>query len=67
MTTATIAPTSPSAVDDRVADVSNVEAARPGLPDFHVGVRGRIALAFAGLMLPAAAFLYFYGQLSPGV
>lgn len=46
---------------------SAVGGVAPSGPNFHIGVRGRIALAFAGLMLPAAAFLYFYGQLSPGV
>lgn len=36
-------------------------------PDFHVGAGGRVLLAFAGLMLPAAAGLYLYGQIAPGV
>lgn len=38
----------------------------PG-PNFSFDVRGRLLLAFAGLMVPAAAALYVYGQISPGV
>ena len=36
-------------------------------PNFHVGAGSRILLTFAGLMVPAAAGLYLYGQIAPGV
>lgn len=36
-------------------------------PNFHVGAGSRILLALAGLMVPAAAGLYVYGQIPPGV
>ncbi len=45
----------------------DLTAAEAEAPNFHVGVRGRIMLAFAGLMVPAAAALYVYGQISPGI
>ncbi|MCB0924755.1 MAG: hypothetical protein KDB50_09490 [Mycobacterium sp.] len=47
--------------------VDTVAAEAASGPDFTVGVRARVMLAFAGLLLPAAAALYVYGQISPGV
>lgn len=54
----------PKAADEMFSPVA---AEGPSNPDFRVGVRARAMLAFAGLMLPAAAALYIYGQISPGV
>ncbi len=56
-----------SSASDRAVESSTASGAVLGGPNFHIGGRARIALAFAGLILPAATFLYFYGQLSPGV
>ncbi len=67
MTTVMTSPGTTIATSEHATEAPTTVGTVPGGPDFHVGVRGRIALAFAGLMLPAAAFLYFYGQLSPGV
>lgn len=66
-TVTTVSPPETSSAGDRAVEFPAVGGAAPGGPNFHIGVRGRMVLAFAGLMLPAAAFLYFYGQLSPGV
>lgn len=66
-TMTTVSSPETSSAGDRAMESSAVGGAAPSGPNFHIGVQGRIALAFAGLMLPAAAFLYFYGQLSPGV
>ncbi|MDQ1249584.1 MAG: hypothetical protein QG597_3959 [Actinomycetota bacterium] len=53
--------------EDPVTSGGIAEGPESGDPNFHVGMRGRMMLAFVGLMVPAAAALYVYGQLSPGV
>lgn len=60
----TLNPMTPQPAD---GSVETVAADGASGPDFTVGVRTRVMLAFAGLMLPAAAALYIYGQISPGV
>jgi len=73
MTMMTNAPTLPPIVESTMSSgsvvegISAVEGMDSAVPNFHVGVRTRVMLAFTGMMLVAAAALYFYGQLSPGV
>ncbi|HRV66876.1 MAG: hypothetical protein KDB47_18155 [Mycobacterium sp.] len=50
-----------------VLDAPAVEGAGASVPDFHVGVQGKVMIASAGVAMLAAAALYVYGQLAPGV
>lgn len=50
-----------------VFDAPAVEGAGASVPDFHVGVQGKVMIASAGVAMLAAAALYVYGQLAPGV
>lgn len=50
-----------------VLDAPSVEGAGASVPDFHVGVQGKVMIASAGVAMLAAAALYIYGQLAPGV
>lgn len=50
-----------------VLDAPAGDGAGARVPDFHVGVRGRVMIASAGVAMLAAAALYVYGQLAPGI
>lgn len=54
-------------LDSPALDAPATEGAESGVPNFHVGVGGRVMIASAGVTLLAAAALYIYGQFSPGV
>ena len=71
MTTLPIAPPSTTAAAGPVSgpadDVVTAAVTPSKGPNFHVGVRGRMMIAFTGLMITAGTALYMYGQLAPGV